>query len=560
MSLRRPVLVLAALAALLVPASAQAAPEPGVVASLPFSASDAQHVKDLGAKTVRFFMFTNQDPSIFDDAVRQVQAIGAKPLFVVLGDTNNPPTTDAQVSAYASYIGNAAAHFRGQTAGWEVWNEPDGPRFWAGQPPFDAAHATRDASAYAKLLKASHDAIKAADPSATVISAGLTGNDYSFLKSLYDNGARNDFDVVGIHTDTACAIASPYDFLRDSPGGPVNQFSWLGLLSIHAVMSQFGDSDKPVWLTEIGWSSYEGTCRDGAGAGTKAAGVGEANQGTYLLQAMHCARVRDMTWLQKAILFVLNEAPDPDPMNTGYGVVRQDASLKPAFNAWKSFATSGDQIPDSEACGDFESPTLHVFAPTSGAQFVGALPIKVSATDSSGVPRISLAVDSKSEIRNFTDAKAPHTLDGSLDWQGAKKLSLGVHKITVVAIDAHGNVASSTVDVLKVDPSKLKAIKTKVVAKLKGRGGRRTLSVRVAPAAVGLTHLLGKVDVVAQKRRGKKWISAHRYSKSAKGSDKKSLTFKLKLEKAQWRIVIRYRPKAKTGYRSTTRVLKAFRV
>lgn len=559
MNVRNAVLALLAVT-LLAPAAAQAAPEPGVVATLPFTARDLQNVRDLNAKTVRFFMYTNQDPSIYDDAVRQLASVGAKPLFVVLGDTSNPPTSDAQISAYASYLGNAAAHFRGQTAGWEVWNEPDGPRFWAGQPPFDAEHAARDASAYAKLLKAGHDAVKAADPGATVVAAGLTGNDYSFLKSLYANGVGNDFDVVAVHTDTACAIASPYDFLRDSPGGPVNQFSWLGLLSIHDVMSANGDSAKPVWLTEIGWSSYTGTCRDGAGAGTKAAGVGEDNQAAYLLQAMHCARVRDMTWLQKAILFVLNEAPDPDPMNTGYGIVRQDGSLKPAFNAWKSYAANGDQIPDSEACGDFESPTLHVLWPTSGAQFVGALPIRVSATDPSGVPRISLAVDGKTAIRNFTDSKSPRTLDGALTWQGAKKLSLGTHKLTVVAIDAHGNVASTTVDVLKVDPSKLRAIRTKVVTKLAGKGGRRTLSVLVAPSAVGLTHLLGKIDVIAQKRRGKKWVSAHRYSKSAKGSEKKALSFKLKLEKAQWRIIVRFRPKAKTSYKGTTRVLKTFRV
>jgi hypothetical protein len=325
-------------------------------------------------------------------------------------------------------------------------------------------------------------------------------------------------------------------------------------------MSANGDADKPVWLTEIGWSSYQGTCRDGAGAGTKPAGVGEDNQAAYLLQAMHCARVRDMTWLQKAILFVLNEAPDPDPMNTGYGIVRQDGSLKPAFNAWKSYATAGDQIPDSEQCGDFASPTIHLTTPTSGGQFVGALPISVSADDPSGVPRISLFVDGKTEIRNFTDAKAPQTLDGALTWQGAKKLSLGPHKITVTALDIHGNVGSSTVDVVKVDPSKLKAIKTKIVTTLTGTGGRRTVSIRVAPSAVGLTSLLGKINVVAQKRRGKKWVSAHSYSKSAKGSDKKALTFKLKLEKAQWRIVVRYRPKAGTSYKGTTRVLKTFRV
>ena len=558
--MRRALLLVVAIVVLLLPVPAHAAVETGVVATLPFTARDAQNVRDLNAKTVRFFMFTNTDPSVFDEAVRLVNSAGAKPFFVVVGDTGNPPRSPGDIAAYASFLSRAVTHFKGQTAGWEVWNEPDGPRFWSGQPPFDADHTNRDASEYARLLHAAHDAIKAADPSALVVSAGLTGNDYSFLKSLYDNGAKNDFDVVGIHTDTACAIASPYDYLRDSPGGPINQFSWLGLFSIRAVMQQFGDDAKPVWLTEVGWSSYTGTCQDGAGAGTKAAGVGEANQGAFLSQAMHCVRVRNMDWLTKAFVFVLNEADDPDPMNTGYGMVRKDGGRKSAFEAWRGYATSGDQLPDSEACGDFEAPALQISAPASGALFAGSLPITVSAQDPSGVGRITLSFDGKDDIRSFGDASAPSTLNGALDWQGAKQLSLGAHHIDAIAIDTHGNVSTARVDVTKVDPGKLPLISTKSTARLSGRGGRRTLSIRLKAAKAGLTTLRGKIDVIAQKRKKRKWVSAHRYSKSAKGADKKALAFHLKLEKAQWRIIVRFRPSQGTSYKGFTRTLKAFTV
>src|SRR5689334_5360288 len=183
----RRLLLAAAVLALLAPAPALGAVEPGIVASLPFTPRDRQNFRDLNAKTVRFFMFTSQDPAAFDDAVRQVESAGAKPLFVVLGDMQDPPTTPAEIHDYADYIGRAAAHFKGRTAGWEVWNEPDGPKFWAGNPPFDEDHLSRDASDYARLLKASHAAIKAADPGATVVAGGLTGSDHSFLNSLYVN-------------------------------------------------------------------------------------------------------------------------------------------------------------------------------------------------------------------------------------------------------------------------------------------------------------------------------------------------------------------------------------
>src|SRR2546423_15396145 len=100
------VLPVLALLALLVPATAHAAytrPEVGVVTSLPLSQRDTQNIQELGAKTVRFFAFTNQDPAIFDDTVRQVEALGAKPLFVIIGDVNNPPRNPQARKAHPDY-------------------------------------------------------------------------------------------------------------------------------------------------------------------------------------------------------------------------------------------------------------------------------------------------------------------------------------------------------------------------------------------------------------------------------------------------------------------------
>ncbi len=59
-----------------------------------------------------------------------------------------------------------------------------------------------------------YPAIKAAEPEATVLLGGLTGNDYTFLEGVYAAGGKGYFDAVGVHTDTACNILSPYTFLR----------------------------------------------------------------------------------------------------------------------------------------------------------------------------------------------------------------------------------------------------------------------------------------------------------------------------------------------------------
>src|SRR5436190_5842175 len=444
---------------LLAPATAHAAPEPGMNLALPFTAADLQNVKDSGAKTARFFMFTTNTPGQFDGPVAELAAIGVKPVFVVAGDPANPPTTPAAIAQFAAFIGQAAVHFKGQVAGWEIWNEEDAPKWWAGMPALDEDHPNRDASQYVPLLKAAYPAVKAADPAAPVVLGGLTGNDYKFVQSVYDNGGGGAFDAVATHTDTGCAISSPYGYFRDTPGGPISQWSFLGYRAVHDVMAAHGDGAKAIWLTEIGWASYTGTCQVGKWAGQKAAGVTEADQAKFTTQAFHC--MAQDPYVAKVLLFTLNDANESDPMFGTYGAVRINGQHKPLFGAFQAFAARGDTLPASEACGDFQAPDITIDAPTQGAVFAGPLTLKASATDPSGVPRISFfADDQASEIRNFTSKDAPATLQGDLDWMGAKQLSPGQHKITVVALDPMGNQSTKSVTVTKVDPSKVPAIKT----------------------------------------------------------------------------------------------------
>src|SRR4051794_30995540 len=553
---RRLLLPLLCLLGLALPAAAQAAPEPGMNLSLPFVGNDLQNVKESGAKTVRFFMFTTNTPSQFDGPVSELASIGVKPVFVIVQPKDAaPPTTPAAVASYAQFAGQAAAHFRGKAAGWEIWNEEDAPTWWSTMPPLDEDHPDRDASQYVPLLKAAYQTVKAADPSTPVILGGLTGNDYKFLQSVYDNGGGGSFDVVATHTDTGCAIGSPYGYFRDAPGGPISQWAFLGYPSVHDVMADHGEGAKQIWLTEFGWSSYTGTCQVGKWAGQKAAGVGEADQAKFTTQAFHC--LSQDPYVTKALLFTLNEGNHPDPMDVAYGAIRGNVR-KPLFGAFQTFATRGDTLPAGEACGDFQAPGITIATPTDGAVFAGPLTIKASATDDSGVPRISYFVDdSAAEIRNFTSKDAPAKLAAALTWQGAKKLANGRHRVTVVAVDPMGNVGSKTVAVTKVDPSKLPGIRTKLRLKLSGKGAKRTLKVQVKPGAKGLTNVLGKISVVFAKRTARGWKVAHKYGTMAKGYDRRSKAFKVKLARAQWRVVVTYG--GSPGYARATSSLK-FRV
>jgi hypothetical protein len=545
-----------ALCALAAPSSAHAAAEPGINLSLPFSDAQLARVHESGAKTARFFMFAHRnDPAQFEGPVAQLASIGVRPVFVVVGDPASPPTSAAAIAQYADFVRQAASRYAGRTAGWEIWNEQDAPKWWAGMASFDNEANQRDAAQYVPLLKAAHAAVKSADPGAPVVVGGLTGNDYKFVESMYANGAKGHFDVVATHTDTACADGSPYGYYRDVPGGPISQWAFLGYRSVRQVMEANGDP-KPIWITELGWSSHTGPCAQGRWANQKPAGVSEADQAKFTTQAFHC--LAQDPYVQKALVYKLVEDGNPDPMENRYGILRPDHSAKPVFGALKTYAARGDTLPASETCGDFDAPSVTIGAPTDGAVFAAALPIEASASDPSGVARVSLYVDdSVNEIRNFTNAAAPRELGGGLQWQGAKRLANGVHRLTVTAVDPMGNVGSKTVTVTKVDPSRLKAIKTKLDVKIRGKGARRQLLVRIRRPRKGLTNVLGKIKVTFRKKAKGRWKTAHKYGSMAKGYDRKSRRFKVKLKRAQWKVTVSY--SGSPGYAKSSKT-RRFRV
>ena len=121
---------------------------------------------------------------------------------------------------------------------------------------------------YAAILKAAYPAIKAADPSAKVLLGPLTGNNYNFLGPVYAAGAGSSFDAAAVHTDTACLVDPPSSFYRD--GGNVARFTFLGFRTVHDVMVANGDGAKPIWMTELGWTTTTTTCARGMWAGQKA--------------------------------------------------------------------------------------------------------------------------------------------------------------------------------------------------------------------------------------------------------------------------------------------------
>jgi hypothetical protein len=245
-------------------------------------------------------------------------------------NTATPPVNDADYAAFVNYLVNA---FHGRVTAWEIWNEEDDPAWWNGTP-----------AQYVGLLKAAYPAIKSADPSATVIVGGLTGNDGTYLNQLYQGGAEGAFDAVGVHTDTACNIASPYDFEFNPGTHTINQYFFLGFVSIHAAMVAAGDAAKPIYMTELGWSATSAECQVGHWAGQKAAGVTPQRQATYLEQAYHCLAQPQYSYVKVAMWFELFDAGSTSQPLDNFGLLDSGYVPKPAFAAFEQESLHGDQL------------------------------------------------------------------------------------------------------------------------------------------------------------------------------------------------------------------------
>jgi hypothetical protein len=129
---------------------------------------------------------------------------------------------------------------------WQIWNEPNLSDYFSVQP---------FAKPYVRLLRAARDAIKSADPGATVVMAGLANFSWKDLEKVYRAGVKGLFDVAAVH---------PFS------GHPINSVKIVR--SNRRVMDRHGDRRKPIWLTELTWPSAKGKTKNIHGWETTEAG------------------------------------------------------------------------------------------------------------------------------------------------------------------------------------------------------------------------------------------------------------------------------------------------
>ncbi|MCU0498686.1 MAG: cellulase family glycosylhydrolase [Anaerolineae bacterium] len=200
-----------------------------------------------------------------DRIVDEIQARDLR-LIVRLGDVprwaQRPQNADfpdvhdtppADLADWAVYCGTIAARYQGRVAAYQIWNEPNLAREWGGDRP--------DPAGYVAMLAACSQAIRAADPDAILISAGLspTGNDDAlarrddlYLQDLYDLNFQQYVDVVGMH---APGFTAPEVDPADAPAG--RWASFRRIEDLRKIMIANGDAARQVAILETGYTTEQ---------------------------------------------------------------------------------------------------------------------------------------------------------------------------------------------------------------------------------------------------------------------------------------------------------------
>ena len=224
----------------------------------------------------------------------------------------------ADLNRWGEHISQIVGAGRGFVEAYEICNEPNLDRFWNGAAP--------DPGQYVQMLRVAYERIKAVDPTAIIVSAGLaptgriqgTCNGWSgnnchamdereYTRQMLLLGAGDYFDAFGYHP-YGFAYEPERDLSALPPHDNGNGFAFRGVEVIHQLLEQHGLGDRPIWATEFNWLRDDGgtlpsSCRSEYEATFGWMEVSAATQAEYLTRAFQYA---DANWPWMGAMFVWN--------------------------------------------------------------------------------------------------------------------------------------------------------------------------------------------------------------------------------------------------------------
>ena len=209
----------------------------------------------------------------------------SRPTNPTIGD---PP---AETRFWVDFVGAALARYRDRVRQWQFWNEPNITDFWNGTMLQYRTAILEPAAAVARSL----------DPSLRVVAPGLANlrNWRDWFREAMN--AKALIDVVNHHNYADNGRDAILDLERDQFLQP----------SLRTLIRQAGVDDRPFWLTETGRRTEAG------------------NQPEYYEDV--CIVLQERDWVSRVFFFHYTDGPGQG--DGGYGIVNQDLTRKPAYQA-----------------------------------------------------------------------------------------------------------------------------------------------------------------------------------------------------------------------------------
>lgn len=223
---------------------------------------------------------------------------------------------------FAQFVGAFVARYGDRLGGVIIWNEPNLSYEWGDRGP--------DPEAYTELLRLSYQAAHAANPDVLVLGGALAPttepegsgsgmDEMRFLERMYRAGAGPYFDALAAHTYGFTAPPSA------APDPAVINFRRVELL--RAVMERYGDGNKPVYITESGWSDDPRWTR----------AVRPGQRIAYTLEALDMATA--WPWVERLCLWQFRQPADTfNRRDAYYALVSSDFVIKPIYEAVQAYA------------------------------------------------------------------------------------------------------------------------------------------------------------------------------------------------------------------------------
>lgn len=211
-------------------------------------------------------------------------------------DNGAAPKSPEAVEGYARYCAFVAEELKGIVDCFEIWNEYN---YYGSFNPTEEPPET-----YANMLKAAYTAIKNVNPEATVIGLSMGGIYPSWAKRVFSAGGYDYLDAVSLH---------PYEYTNVFDEEKLIN----GINSIKDLMKEHskGKPIKPIWITEIGFSTYEGDT-----------GFSENDQAKNTVLSYAVTKAYDLA--DKYIQYQLCDRDDLTNKESCWGILRKTNSQK----------------------------------------------------------------------------------------------------------------------------------------------------------------------------------------------------------------------------------------